>query len=452
MALLKIPSSLEDLAIPAVCTLIFFLSYTSQILFHYLEPGPLLWEETLWFNGFVLCIWWTYDRACTVDPAPRGWVNRVVGQVLEQETECANTGVEEKIGSEESSSEEVEEEEEVKIPKGMRWCKKCKAIKPPRAHHCKKCSRCIPKMDHHCPWTSNCVSSTTFPHFLRFVFYALLSICILERHLWVRLHILWDQRSLPSYLGPSFFALFHLLVLTATNTMILIALLLLFIHATHSLCTNTTQIEGWEVDRHAALLSRAKRNGGWITTNSGVKVRIVSQEFPYDIGIWKNLVAGMGSSNPIFWFMPFGPMPKIEAGMWENNGFEDEGTMWPPLDPDKMSSNSRRSVDGRGFLEMDTREEEKEAFKRRQEEDFKARGGVYTFEGVEYRSTSNMFADEEDDDDELETRVDGDVKGGWTNSEGERLRDFGVDEEGEDEDDIPLGELLRRRKARAYES
>lgn len=45
----------------------------------------------------------------------------------------------------------------------------------------------------------------------------------------------------------------------------------------------------------------------------------------------------------------------------------------------------------------------------------------------------------------------------WRNSEGERLRDFGVDEEVEfydnlhaadnddDEDDIPLGELLRRR-------
>lgn len=22
-----------------------------------------------------------------------------------------------------------------------RWCKKCKAVKPPRAHHCKQCER-----------------------------------------------------------------------------------------------------------------------------------------------------------------------------------------------------------------------------------------------------------------------------------------------------------------------
>lgn len=36
----------------------------------------------------------------------------------------------------------------------------------------------------------------------------------------------------------------------------------------------------------------------------------------------------------------------------------------------------------------------------------------------------------------------------WKNAEGERLQDFGVDEEVEfyDEDDVPLGDLMRRRK------
>jgi len=35
----------------------------------------------------------------------------------------------------------------------------------------------------------------------------------------------------------------------------------------------------------------------------------------------------------------------------------------------------------------------------------------------------------------------------WRNSEGERLKDFGVDEDAEfyDEDDVPLGELMRRK-------
>lgn len=50
---------------------------------------------------------------------------------------------------------------------------------------------------------------------------------------------------------------------------------------------------------------------------------------------------------------------------------------------------------------------------------------------------------------------DGDAEGeeAWRNSEGERLKDFGVDEdvefydEQEDEDDVPLGELLARKRA-----
>lgn len=37
----------------------------------------------------------------------------------------------------------------------------------------------------------------------------------------------------------------------------------------------------------------------------------------------------------------------------------------------------------------------------------------------------------------------------WRNKEGERLADFGVDEDAEfyDEDDLPLAELMRRRQA-----
>lgn len=113
---------LEDLAIPAVSTLIIFLAYTSQYLFYYIEPGPLWKREAIWFNVFVGCIWWCYDRACSVDPGREGWVGR--------------------ISSEEEEEEEDEDEDgEVKLQKGMRWCKKCEAVKPPRAHHCRKCGR-----------------------------------------------------------------------------------------------------------------------------------------------------------------------------------------------------------------------------------------------------------------------------------------------------------------------
>jgi palmitoyltransferase len=104
---------LEHLAIPAVSILIIFLAYTSQYLFHYIEPGPLSRREATWFNIFLLAIWWSYYNACTVDPGPKGWVNAT-----------------------NKKDEKVQE-----LGSGVRWCKKCDNIKPPRAHHCKKCQR-----------------------------------------------------------------------------------------------------------------------------------------------------------------------------------------------------------------------------------------------------------------------------------------------------------------------
>ncbi|KAK2464599.1 hypothetical protein APHAL10511_003388 [Amanita phalloides] len=51
-----------------------------------------------------------------------------------------------------------------------RWCKKCMAPKPERAHHCSTCGRCILKMDHHCPWlASKCIGHRTYPAFVHFI-------------------------------------------------------------------------------------------------------------------------------------------------------------------------------------------------------------------------------------------------------------------------------------------
>jgi hypothetical protein len=62
--------------------------------------------------------------------------------------------------------------------------------------------RCIPKMDHHCPWTSNCVSHFTFPHFIRFLFYAVVGMSYLETLLFERASIVWKARNLPSVRVP----------------------------------------------------------------------------------------------------------------------------------------------------------------------------------------------------------------------------------------------------------
>jgi palmitoyltransferase len=302
-------------------------------------------------------------------------------------------------------------------------------------------------MDHHCPWTSNCVSHTTFPHFLRFVLYAVISMSILTSHLFVRASALFSNRNLPAYLGPPTWAMAHLFVLILVNSVTLFALSILLVRATYSLAINTTMIESWEIERHEALVERARKTGGWVYGNGGQRMRVQHQEFPYDIGIWKNLVQGMGTANVLAWFLPFGGGPSIDsAANYEVNGFEDEGKVWPPPDPDKLPRVQRKVDDDVDVGDVG----DVETFRRRQREDWseRSRKTKAPLKNEPYNTTP---VDEGDDyESEVEEGIDGEE--GWTNAEGDRLRDFGVDEDAElvAEDEIPLGELLRRRKARAF--
>jgi palmitoyltransferase len=325
---------------------------------------------------------------------------------------------------------------------------------PPDISKLTETPRCIPKMDHHCPWTANCVSHTTFPHFIRFVFYAVVSMSILAYHLFRRVLVIWDDRRLPAYLGPPTWAMAHLLVLVIVNSLTLFALAILLVRVIYCLAINTTMIESWEIERHEALVKRSRKSGGYVYANGGQMMRVERQEFPYDIGIWRNLCQGMGTSIVFLWFLPFGPAPGIEsAAMFEVNGFEDAAKVWPPPDPDKMPRASHRLDQDLEVRVYGSPSEEKEAFRRRQLQDFERRRGVTTDDTMEEGSSS----DEEELDEygsEYEKGQYGEED--WTNSDGERLRDFGVDEEAEQyevlaDDDIPLAELLRRRKARTYE-
>lgn len=62
----------------------------------------------------------------------------------------------------------------VKSTGGTRYCKKCQARKPDRAHHCSTCRRCVLKMDHHCPWLATCVGLRNYKPFLLFCSYTTL--------------------------------------------------------------------------------------------------------------------------------------------------------------------------------------------------------------------------------------------------------------------------------------
>lgn len=114
-------SALSRLAVPFVYLLIFFLGYPSQWLLMRLEPGPMTKNELIAANITLVLIWITYTRAVFVDPGtiPRDWAGK------------------------EEGGKEKEKEGDFGM-KSRKWCRKCEAAKPPRAHHCKECGRWVP--------------------------------------------------------------------------------------------------------------------------------------------------------------------------------------------------------------------------------------------------------------------------------------------------------------------
>ncbi|KAJ4372198.1 Palmitoyltransferase [Neocucurbitaria cava] len=269
---------------------------------------------------------------------------------------------------------------------------------------------------------------------------------------------------MPSYLGPSPFQLGHLFTTLIVNSITLFALGILLIRNVWCLAVNTTTIEGWEIERHRTLLRRARHFGGYLEGADGSQVRIKKQEFPYDIGIWANIVQGMA------------PTPSLQTGLsFPTNGFEDAGTTWPPPDPDRSYRRHAKAFNTDAFTYQDSNlgpQQTLNAFKARQAEDevrrrkpfleraeaSLAKQRVEDWNGVGGEEDGYEYGDEASDvDDETREKYeDGEGQGGeegWRNSEGERLQDFGVDEdvefydEHDDDDEVPLSELLARKQA-----
>ena len=335
-------------------------------------------------------------------------------------------------------------------------------------------------MDHHCPWTANCVSHTTFPHFLRFLLSATTGLSLFQSYHFTRLAHLWSTRDMPSYLGPSLFELALLFATFAVNSITLFALAILLIRNLWCLAVNTTTIEGWEIARHETLLRRARTFGGYLSTPEGVKIRITRQEFPYDIGFFANIAQGMGSANPLNWLDPFSTTPSLQSGLkFPVNGFESEDKPWPPPDPDRAYRRREMGEAGPAFTYRDaelSQEETVRAFQARQAEDAVRRRKpfVQRMEALRDNSLQRSSRDDydyghaglkgEDLDDDEDDSENADDEGrkygegdegeeGWRNSEGERLKDFGVDEDvefyDEQEDEVPLSVLIKRRQAAA---
>jgi ribosomal protein L40E len=85
----------------------------------------------------------------------------------------------------------------------LRFCKKCQARKPDRAHHCSTCRRCVLKMDHHCPWLATCVGLRNYKAFLLFLIYTTLFcfVCFAVSTNWVYREVLSDGAT-PDSIMP----------------------------------------------------------------------------------------------------------------------------------------------------------------------------------------------------------------------------------------------------------
>lgn len=112
-----------------------------------------------------------------------------------------------------------------------------------------------------------------------------------------------------------------------------------------------------------------------------------------------------------------------------------------------MPRRTSRTVDGAAFTHHDDRESSEEwlrAFRIRQEEDLKRRQDDYQ---PHRRKPFHKRYTDETTDEEGDESANGLGEEAWRNHDGERLEDFGVEEDVEfyDEEDVPLAKLLRHR-------
>ncbi|UKZ75862.1 hypothetical protein TrVFT333_003557 [Trichoderma virens FT-333] len=269
---------------------------------------------------------------------------------------------------------------------------------------------------------------------------------------WQRFYALWETRHMPAHLGPSLFALISLAMTSIIWGVTTLALGLMLLTTLQGWVLNRTTIEDMEVDRHESNIRNGSREWWDVTGPNGEKLQFEEIEFPYDVGFFANMAQAMGTANPLLWLLPLAGNPRLSktgtgpGWTWDENGFNRKFGMWPPPDPEKLRRAgrdwelSRRNYDTELQDAGLSPEEQVEAFRRRQEEDLKRRNRLMAeLEEIdEYGSDGDHGSDE------------GSYRNGWVNRDGERLRDYGVDEDAEQHDeDVPIAELLRRRKGAA---
>ncbi|XP_049297088.1 palmitoyltransferase ZDHHC15-like isoform X1 [Anopheles funestus] len=118
----------------------------------------------------------------------------------------------------------------------VRFCDKCRLIKPDRAHHCSVCGVCVLKLDHHCPWVNNCINFTNYKYFILFLGYALLYCLYVACSTIPYMELLWTGKIDGR---------FHILFLFFVSIMFAISLVSLFGYHCYLVLLNRTTLESF---------------------------------------------------------------------------------------------------------------------------------------------------------------------------------------------------------------
>lgn len=264
-------------------------------------------------------------------------------------------------------------------PQEFEWnnyCKKCQSLKPQRAHHCKTCKQCVLMMDHHCPWTMNCVGLENFPHFMRFLFWVIVTTMFLQFQLVPRIVFLFKHRKLPRYMFYTS-ELLSLTILTPLDAFVLLTIVLLSLRCiSNQIFSGRSQIEVWEMERLKNLFYSRRLIPQLIRSAKQMypQAKILEDEdeveklinnrrlrfeeiinFPYDIDPWTNATNLLGS--PLQWLWPLGKPREVGVNFQQNeiaeyspgSGIKDIllSLPWPPDGGRKPagSSTSPRNIE-----------------------------------------------------------------------------------------------------------
>ncbi|XP_073291292.1 probable protein S-acyltransferase 14 [Primulina huaijiensis] len=157
--------------------------------------------------------------------------------------------------------------------RGIRYCRKCNQLKPPRCHHCSICGRCVLKMDHHCVWVVNCVGALNYKYFLLFLLYTFLETSLVALSLLPHFIAFFSDGEIPGTPG-TLATTFLAFVLNMAFALSVLGFLIMHISM---VAANTTTIEAYE--------------------------KKATPKWRYDLGRKKNFEQVFGMDKR-YWFIP----------------------------------------------------------------------------------------------------------------------------------------------------